>query len=418
MKTFTTIVVILLSIIVIIAALSAVYISQDDGDIVCGITIDKPEYKIDDDSDESEPNDDDIVPDGDGNKHTVFIEEGTATWCVNCPNIAEILHELYEVGDYNFYYVSMVYDENNLAEERLGNDYNMYAYPTVFIDGGYKIIVGERSKTEYINAIKEAESREVPEITISVNVTYDNDTDDLETKVFIENNEDYAYDGTLKVYLSEKISRWSNKLPTSDGDFFPYHFGFLDFIMNKPITIEGNSNRSYTDKRGINEFSYSIIKPEDIVVIAVLFNSESVPADSYPDDEDEGDFDAYYVDAAAAAELIEGGNSPPTIGFTSPEIGKINLFSLPLINTIFHNTYLIGRATIEVSAVDDKEVAKVEFYVDDELVYEDNEAPYEYSIRKIDMIKHIFRKRTIKAVAIDDEGRSSSTYFDAFMIFL
>ena len=45
--------------------------------------------------------------------HTVFIEEGTATWCESCPVVAEILHELYDSGEYSFYYVSMVEDGND-----------------------------------------------------------------------------------------------------------------------------------------------------------------------------------------------------------------------------------------------------------------------------------------------------------------
>ena len=32
--------------------------------------------------------------------HAVFIEEGTTTWCPNCPNAAEALYSLYESGEY------------------------------------------------------------------------------------------------------------------------------------------------------------------------------------------------------------------------------------------------------------------------------------------------------------------------------
>ncbi len=42
--------------------------------------------------------------------HTVFIEEGTATWCPNCPNAAEALFSMYNSSDYPFYYVALVWD--------------------------------------------------------------------------------------------------------------------------------------------------------------------------------------------------------------------------------------------------------------------------------------------------------------------
>jgi len=43
-------------------------------------------------------------------EHKVFLEEATATWCSNCPDIAEILHNLYDPVNPRFYYISMVED--------------------------------------------------------------------------------------------------------------------------------------------------------------------------------------------------------------------------------------------------------------------------------------------------------------------
>ena len=70
--------------------------------------------------------------------HTVFVEEGTATWCSNCPTVSGYIHELYTSEDYRFYYVSMIDDKNTKAEDRL-DEYNIIGYPTVFIDGGYTL---------------------------------------------------------------------------------------------------------------------------------------------------------------------------------------------------------------------------------------------------------------------------------------
>ena len=42
----------------------------------------------------------------------VFLEEGTTSWCEKCPSVRDILHELFESGEYKFYYVSLVEDKN------------------------------------------------------------------------------------------------------------------------------------------------------------------------------------------------------------------------------------------------------------------------------------------------------------------
>ena len=40
--------------------------------------------------------------------HNVFIEEGTTTWCPNCPNAAEALYSMYNSSEYPFYFVALV----------------------------------------------------------------------------------------------------------------------------------------------------------------------------------------------------------------------------------------------------------------------------------------------------------------------
>ncbi len=70
----------------------------------------------------------------------VFIELGTKIVCSECPKISIILNELYSSGDYPFYYVSLPQD-NPKALERI-NDYNIWGYPTAYIDGGSATLVG------------------------------------------------------------------------------------------------------------------------------------------------------------------------------------------------------------------------------------------------------------------------------------
>jgi len=68
-----------------------------------------------DDNDNGDDDDDDITV-----SHAVFIEESTAQDCKFCPSVAEKIHELYESGKYNFYYVSLIEDDQK-AKNRLKN---------------------------------------------------------------------------------------------------------------------------------------------------------------------------------------------------------------------------------------------------------------------------------------------------------
>jgi len=100
--------------------------------------------------------------------HTVFAEECTATWCPNCPFAAEALYNIYQSGDYPFNYVALVDDMNPVAKDR-NRDYSfgfyaIYAFPTVYFDGGDINFVGrmmsvESTEDEYRDIIEEEGQR-------------------------------------------------------------------------------------------------------------------------------------------------------------------------------------------------------------------------------------------------------------------
>jgi len=95
--------------------------------------------------------------------HTVLAEEGTATWCPYCPDMAEKLNTVYNSGEYPFYFVALVADKNQDAADRLSNDLNIYGYPTTFIDGGKWVLVGSGvSENTYKSRIESTGKRDVP----------------------------------------------------------------------------------------------------------------------------------------------------------------------------------------------------------------------------------------------------------------
>jgi thiol-disulfide isomerase/thioredoxin len=334
--------------------------------------------------------------------HNVFIEEGTATWCHNCPVVAEILHELYESGKYNFYYVAMVGDKNQKANSRLKNDYNIYAYPTVYIDGGYQVITGgDKPKSTYKEGILKAQRRDVPEIHVEITAELTENKKETKIYVTIKNYENTTYKGNLKVYLTEKVS-----CQRHDGG--TYYFGFLDYIVDESCEIPGNDEK-------ITQKTYDVSKldPDNLMIIAVVFSSESTKKYSNPP---EGNpFDAYYADACNGTHVVEKGNLPPRVGITNPKKGRLHIFGKEITATPRLRTILIGRTIITANADDDSKIEKVKFYIDDRLVAEFTKEPYEWMWKTPSWFR---LKHTIKVVAYDDKGKSSTTELDVFAFIL
>jgi len=346
--------------------------------------------------------------------HYVFIEEGTVTWCSDCPVVRDIIHSLFESGKYDFYYVSMVLDQNEIAQDRLKNDYNILGYPTLYIDGGFSVITEYKNdKSIYEEAIKRAESRDASKINVSVNAEYLKNSDEIVTNIIVNNYENETYTGNLRVYLTEINSRWLNKYSELPK---PYHYGFIDYIINRELTVEPYDTANFTVKKKLTDFPFSDLDPENLMVIAAVFNSKSIEKYSYPPDENP--FNAYFVDNADATKVVEGGNLPPVVSICKPEAGKLHIFGNPVMNTIYRNTVIIGKTTIKTCIEDDSGIEKVEFYIDGKLKHTDKEEPYEYCIKKIGLFRNIIRKHTLMIKAYDVSGKISTDSNEVIAFFL
>ncbi|MCK5344570.1 MAG: hypothetical protein KAR20_14250, partial [Candidatus Heimdallarchaeota archaeon] len=214
--------------------------------------------------------------------------------------------------------------------------------------------------------------------------------------ISIRNDETSTYTGTLKVYLAEIIAT-----DYTDYSGKPYHNAFLEFLLDESITVNANSKIWVNDS-----FDVSSLDPDNLMIYAVVFNSESTTKYSNPPDGKS--FTAYYADDADMAIVIKGGDLPPSVGFTNPKEGKIHLFGNILIKTFtFNKTMLLGRTTITASAShpDGLNITKVEFYFDDELVQTFNEPPYEWELTGPSIFQF---RHTIKAIVYDENGKTNS----------
>ena len=181
--------------------------------------------------------------------HTVFAEECTATWCPNCPFAAEALYNIYQSGDYPFYYVSLVNDKSDIGRER-NRDYSfgifkIYAFPTVYFDGGDTNFIGRKStvpltEAEYRTLI-EQEGQRTPKqpITMESFVIWEGDAK-ITVIVNITNEGNLPYLGKIRSYVTEIVSRWNNNI----GD--PYHFALLDYAINKIVLLIPKKTKTIT----------------------------------------------------------------------------------------------------------------------------------------------------------------------------
>jgi len=284
----------------------------------------------------------------------VFAEVATASYCPDCPSVNEMLFDLYTGHEYDFYYVTMVGDKNEFAYERIKNDYNFYRYPTIFIDGGYRVLLNN-SRSALEEAIRESMKREKPSVDIDVNATWIQCPcqHGLDIEVEIRNSEKGEYDGMLKVYIAEINSRWD------DYSGNQYHFAFLEFAHVENISMAPSEYRKiYITWNPENHFpDITLGSFDNLAVFAVLFNA--TPHTQYANPPYGNPFNAYYVDAM---DMDMSKNVPPSISIISPKEGYLYIMDREIMKV--GKTVIFGRKTVEINAWDSDGIDKVEIYVD------------------------------------------------------
>jgi len=374
--------------------------------------------------------------------HIVLVEEAAATWCSNCPVVADVLHKEYNSsGKPDFYYVSMVEDKNTKAHNYMYNDYNIAGFPTVFIDGGYRVIMGTSDFEKNFNEkLSEAKNRQTPKIILSLKTKWNESRKELTATVNIENKETTTYSGNLKVYVTEIKSQW----PNWNGD--PYHFAFLDYAIDENIEIQNDKNQTITKTWDADNAGYSGVYQENLWIVATVFNQKSTKEYSDPP-QNEHQFNAYYADATTATRVTEG-SLPPSIGISYPKCGmsyifgkeKKRLFTGELlfskekikilkaqiqfylgnpepINKLYGEglksaicANIFGKITIKTNVQADAGVEKVEFIIKgrlgqvNETVYKE---PYEFTWDTF-----AFGRYTIVVNLYDKEGKTSTDSID------
>lgn len=317
--------------------------------------------------------------------------------------MSDALNEIYQSGDYPFYFVAMVIDKNGEAYDRALDGYNCAWIPTGYFDGGYRTLIG--GNEPFRDAIESCGEREVIKLDMSLSARWVGATE-IGVNVTVLNNDVGEYDGHIRVYIVEPHSRWNDY----SGD--PYHFGFIGWAFNEPITLAYGESFEGTSTWDGSEHGYDDITPDNIMVIAAVFNGEA--HQGYSDPPGGNPFDAYYVDQAMASIPSED-KSPPSVEIAKPAAGTLYISGREIMKIPSQSALIVGGISVEADASDSGSgIGKVEFYVDGNLVASDDGPPYEWNWN----ITSIFQKHTLKVVAYDAVGNTASTETEAIIFSL
>lgn len=208
--------------------------------------------------------------------HTVFVEYVSTTECPYCVTASSQLYSIYDAGDLDFYYVSLIWDEAPKNVRNRINELGVSSVPRVFFDGGYKDILGAQQTEEvYRNAITQSGQRTAPDIEIKPTAQLKS-SGTIKIEVTVINHEEEEFNGNLRVFIAEKESRWNDK----GGN--PYHYAALDVAIDRSLKLASRSKIQPLDytysfsKTWLGAlYGFDDITSDNIIIIAVLYDSES-----------------------------------------------------------------------------------------------------------------------------------------------
>ena len=219
-----------------------------------------------------------------GFTHTVLAEYASKSTCPYCPAASSQLNSIYNSGDYDFYYVTIVTDKIGelplLAQSHLVkrlNELGVQYVPDVYFDGGYKHEQGAQpDESQYRTDIVQSGERTVPDIDLDLDVEW-KVGNILKITVTVQNNEPEEYDGRLRVYITEIESRWN------DAQSNPYHFAVLDIpldgslavVQQNPVVQQQGQPCPLGDTYTFTKWWLGDITQDNSMVIAAVFDGDT-----------------------------------------------------------------------------------------------------------------------------------------------
>jgi len=219
--------------------------------------------------------------------HTVFVEFATVGSSSECSIVSNQLYEIFSSENYDFYYVTLVSDENEVTESRL-SELGISEFPGVIFDGGYIQFFDEQSSVEtYKDAIVESHSREVAPVELYLEAVWSSSPCYPMVNIHVEvhNDGDTDYHGRLIVSIVEVDSRWK------DSSGRPYNYALVDYAVDEDFSVGSAPIGIYTftDTWFPNIDICGVPADPNVLVIASVFSD-----------------DTGFADATVASRLVDG----------------------------------------------------------------------------------------------------------------
>jgi len=216
--------------------------------------------------------------------HTVLAEYISKSTCPYCPTAASQLYSIYNSSDYDFHYVTIVTDKikelPEFAQLRLDNrlkELGVKYVPDVYFDGGYKDLVdAQKSEVPYRDSINQSGTRDVPEVSIDLNVVWSG-ANTIKITAQIQTN-DSEFKGNVRIYVTEIVSHWKDEKGKQ------YHYAVLDMPVNKSLNAvqQLTDLNLQTQPRTLDTKSYTITKSwsgnitkDNCMVVASVFDKDT-----------------------------------------------------------------------------------------------------------------------------------------------
>ena len=242
--------------------------------------------------------------------HIVLVEYLTLSSNPLSSSISNQLYYLYAAQTYDFIYLSLVADRNELAWKR-AQELGISDFPVVVFDGGFKYISGEQdSSLPYQDAIVECSVRKTSSINIFIEGTWTSSPcfPEIIINVLVGAIGEDIHMGRLLISVIEITS------DCEDQNGRPFDYVLVDHAFDKNITVESDPLGYFEaeiifhpDSPGCHRFN-----APNYLLIATFYSDNT-----------------RYADATAVARIVPG--EQPTqpqgpVGDTKGKIGETLVF--------------------------------------------------------------------------------------------
>lgn len=200
---------------------------------------------------------------GENFTHSVILELFVTTSCQYCPAAEEKAVELNYEYKSNFFFVTMVVDANDKANER-SQHYVVETVPTAEFDGGYR--EDRTGNPDYYEGhIEDCGNRDTYSVDLEVKIEKA-DGNNINIGYTARYNDAIPpfFDCHLRVYIAEKVSRYINK------EEKPIPYGFLDYAFDKDLRLVTQTEQSES-----TTWDASDCDVDNLVVIGAIFDKST-----------------------------------------------------------------------------------------------------------------------------------------------